>query len=171
MISMPFRHCLLFLVITCLGAFQSMAYQSPDLNNESYTSGPFVVSQNLVGQCTWYAYGRIKEVGLVSSYELRTWPNRKGASGIFLGNASTWPEDAIAAKNAGYPISTGSTPRVGALAVWSSNHVAFVEGVSGNSITVTESNNPPIANCNAIVCADFARLRSSMDASDKNNLI
>ena len=126
-----------------------------------------------VGQCTWYAYGRIQEVGLINSSQLASWPNRNGGSGIFLNDPSTWIADANAAHAAGYPISTGSTPQVGALAVWNTggaDHVAFVQGVSGSTIQVTECNFTPTSNNTApysshVVVAGATYLHSSMDTS------
>src|ERR1019366_7103385 len=113
-----------------------------------------------VGQCTWYCYGRIQEVGLITSSQLTS-------KGIFLGNASTWIADAVAA---GY--ATGSTPQVGALAVWTGqNHVAFVESVSGSTITVTECNNTPKTGANIVVGGAYARLRSTKDASSAGNIL
>jgi hypothetical protein len=84
-----------------------------------------------------------------------------------LGNASTWIADAVAA---GY--ATGSTPQVGALAVWTGqNHVAFVESVSGSTITVTECNNTPKTGANIVVGGAYARLRSTKDASSAGNIL
>lgn len=54
------------------------------------------------------------------------------------GNANQWPGNA---RSAGIP--TGSTPRVGAVAVMSGGyygHVAFVESVNGNSVRVSQYN-------------------------------
>lgn len=54
------------------------------------------------------------------------------------GNAGTW---LTGARNAGY--ATGSTPQVGGLVITSESgygHVAVIESISGNNITVTEMN-------------------------------
>src|ERR1017187_3977548 len=144
------------------------AYSPPNLANVAYTGNPFAISPNyLVGQCTWYCYGRIQEVGLMTSSQLASLPNRNGGTGIFLSNASTWIADAVAAG-----ISTGSTPQVGALAVWTGqNHVAFVESVSGSTITVTECNNTPKTGANIVVGGAYARLRSTKDASSAGNIL
>ncbi len=78
------------------------------------------------GNCTWYAYGRLYEV------------YGNGFCFASAGNAQEWFN---LAKNNG--ISTGSTPRAGSLIVWGGNdygHIAFVESVSGNAVTWTESN-------------------------------
>lgn len=70
------------------------------------------------GQCTWGAK------------TLAPW------AGNNWGNAANW---AYAASASGFR--TGTTPQVGAIAVWSGNHVAVVVEVqSNNSIRVMESN-------------------------------
>lgn len=51
------------------------------------------------------------------------------------GNANEWH---TAAKSLG--ISVNTTPAVGAVAYWSSNHVAWVKSVSGSNITIEEYN-------------------------------
>lgn len=71
------------------------------------------------GYCTWFAKSKRADL-----------PNN-------LGNAVTWLSRAAAQ---GY--STGSTPRVGAVA-WQGGglgHVAIVTGVSGNMVTIREMN-------------------------------
>ncbi len=57
--------------------------------------------------------------------------------GVHWGNASNWGN---AARSLG--ISVNNTPAVGAIAWWSSGHVAWVEDVSGGSVTIEEYNNP-----------------------------
>lgn len=66
------------------------------------------------GQCTWYVWSK-RSVG-------------------FWNNATDWLWQA---RRDGW--STGSTPRVGAIA-WQTGHVALVTGISGSNVTVTESN-------------------------------
>ena len=123
-------------------------YPTPNLTGSSYTTGPFArhTSPLLVGQCTWFARGRIVEAGVISAATL-------SSKGIFLGNATTWPNDAIAA---GY--STGSQPRQGALAVWTSGlgHVAFVESVVGGVAQFSECNATPTSTSpnTIVVCRD-----------------
>ena len=51
-----------------------------------------------------------------------------------MGNASAWVSSA---RSQG--LATGSTPQVGAVAQ-SGNHVAYVEAVNGNTVTVSEMN-------------------------------
>lgn len=84
-----------------------------------------------VGQCTWGAK------------ELAPWV------GNYWGNAGQWLSSARAAG-----FSTGTTPQVGAVAVWTNSyygHVAVVTAVNGNMIQVSECNydgsgTQPIAN-------------------------
>ena len=137
-------------------------YAAPNLMSVHYTGSPFArhTSPLLVGQCTWYVYGRIQEVGVIS-------PATLTSKGILLGNATTW---ATSAANAGY--ATGSTPRAGAIAVWTSGigHVAFVESVLGGVPQFTECNTTPTTTTpnTVVVCRDDTdtgawkvRLRSS----------
>jgi probable HAF family extracellular repeat protein len=153
----------LFCLITTFvfGITFAQGYSPPNLANAAYTNGPFSTTPNLVGQCTWYCYGRIQEVGLISS-------NQLASTSVFRGNASSWVADAVAAG-----FSTNSTPQVGALAVWNTaglDHVAFVETVSGSTITVTECNNTPTPGANVVVGA-ASNLRSTMDTSSSGNIL
>ena len=96
---------------------------SPSWNSSAYNnSNPFAAS-GYYGQCTWYAWGR--------AYELM------GKSLPCKGNARTWYD---VARNAGW--SVGSEPRANSIAVWNKNygHVAYVENVSGSSVTISEAN-------------------------------
>lgn len=68
------------------------------------------------GYCTWYVASR------------RAVPSN-------WGNAYTWLS---AARGTGY--GTGTTPRPGAIAWERGNHVAYVESVNGNTVTVSEMN-------------------------------
>ncbi|MBY5035127.1 CHAP domain-containing protein [Streptococcus gallolyticus] len=84
----------------------------------SYSNGG--VNTYPVGQCTW---GVKEQLGWVGN----NW-----------GNANQWLYSAAAAGH-----STGSTPRVGAIAVWTAGtygHVAVVVAVNGSQIQVQESN-------------------------------
>ncbi|WEV45775.1 glucosaminidase domain-containing protein [Streptococcaceae bacterium ESL0687] len=83
-----------------------------------------------VGQCTWYAYNRIKQLG--------------GNIGDYMGNGGDW---GINAMRLGYKTST--TPQAGyaisfkpgvAGADGTYGHVAFVEAVTADGILVSESN-------------------------------
>lgn len=86
------------------------------------------------GNCTWYAWGRIWEI-----------TGKKPASGIFNGNACTWWLN-----NNVY--STGSTPKVGAIAVWNGSlpgsggcgHVAIVEKIENGKVYISESSYPNV---------------------------
>jgi len=71
-----------------------------------------------LGQCTWYVKTRRPDIG------------------GYWGNASQW---LYSAQSAGYV--TGSSPIVGAVAVLrDGNHVAFVEGIKGDEIYISEMN-------------------------------
>lgn len=96
----------------------------------------------LIGECTWYVYGRIQEVGLITQSQLQSyknWTGKNSGQWIFLGHAKTWYWDAQAAG-----LATGTKPREGAIAVWTSGdtgHVAFVESVNNDgTFNVSESN-------------------------------
>ena len=82
-----------------------------------------------LGNCTWYAHGRLWELGF-NTTQLNA----------MTGDASRWDEQALAA---GIPVDT--TPSVGAIAQSDSqDHVAVVESVnSDGTITVTESSYVP----------------------------
>lgn len=95
----------------------------PNFDNEGYTiKNPFYNS-GFDGQCTWYCWGRTYEV-----------------TGITLPcnhDAITWTDES------GYTV--GNIPRANSIAVWSvpnhdHGHVAFVESVSGDSVTISEAN-------------------------------
>lgn len=98
----------------------------PEFNGKNYnTSGSYPV-----GQCTWYAYNRVRQLG--------------GSVDDFMGNGGEW---GATAKKLGYK--TSSTPKAGYLVSFlpgvagSSSiygHVAFVEAVGPNGILVSEGN-------------------------------
>jgi surface antigen len=86
---------------------------------------------NSLGNCTWYAYGRMLELG-----------NNPTKMKTLHGNAEQWANEAAAAG-----ILTNNIPEVGAIAQSvSKDHVAVVENINGGTITVSESayigNNP-----------------------------
>lgn len=107
-----------------VGKYQVHAYQggkglgafSINVTNSQHTTNTYPI-----GQCTWGAK------------ELAPW------IGNYWGNANQW---AISAQKAGFK--TGSTPKVGAVAVWTAGvygHVAVVTNVESNTrIRVQESN-------------------------------
>jgi len=151
--------------VLLLCASKSNAYSTPNLANSGYTSSRFATSANdLVGQCTWYVYGRIQETGLITAQKL-------SSLGIFLGNANTWYSDATSASAIAAGITTGSQPQPGAIAYWNADHVAFVENSSGQ---VTESNSTPTPGYDVVTAGvigqSYVNLRSSMDNSTTNNI-
>lgn len=93
------------------------------------TSPPTPQLGSALGNCTWYAHGRLRQLG----YNL-------AQLNVLLGNASDW--DSVASNNG---ILVDATPTVGSIAQTDSGagglgHVAVVENVHGDgSITVTES--------------------------------
>lgn len=103
-------------------------YDAPDKSNAYYyANNPFYQSGYGMPNCTAYAWGRAYEL-LGSKPKLST------------GNAGKWW---WYNKNNGY-YSYGSTPKLGAIACWddydqNQGHVAVVEAISGDSITISES--------------------------------
>ncbi|GEM_PF-5578115 len=84
------------------------------------------------GNCTWWAWQQVFEHSQVS---LPDW-----------GNAQDWWNGAKQAAKADKRISRGSTPRVGAIAVFGEGklgHVGYVVAVSGSSFMVSYSNADP----------------------------
>jgi surface antigen/murein DD-endopeptidase MepM/ murein hydrolase activator NlpD len=113
-----------------------------NINSASYQNGRenlFAANSALIGQCTWYAYGRMLETGLL--------PAGARANGLFLGNAEAWRRDAA---RAGLAVNSRPTPGARGLVVWPPSvqgghrlygHVAFVEEVyADGSIRISESN-------------------------------
>ena len=96
-----------------------------------YRANPFYQSGYGMPNCTAYAYGRAWEL-------LGSKPN------LNTGNARYWYSN-----NDGYPnkndkYARGQTPKLGAIAVWGgkdggAGHVAVVEAINGNRITISES--------------------------------
>ena len=106
------------------------ANPAPDWYCGAYsTYNPFAWS-DLYGQCTWYAFGRALE--------------RTGIDVQCTGNAKTWYGTA---QSKGFEV--GSTPRADSIVVWNYGeygHVAYVEEVNGNIVTVSEANNKALGN-------------------------
>ena len=101
---------------------------APDSNNEYYYSNinPFYAAGGLVGQCTWYAFGRAYEI-------LGTYPN------LSRGNAINWYNFNV--RNGYY--SYGSEPRVGAIVCYDNSpngHVAVVEEIIDGVAYISEYN-------------------------------
>ncbi|GHU58491.1 hypothetical protein FACS1894133_3340 [Clostridia bacterium] len=100
------------------------AYAAPNWNSKAYNGGNSYANIGLYGQCTWYAYGRAKEV--------------TGVSLPWSLNARKWY---AAAKASGFKVS--ATPRANSIVVWdggSYGHVGFVESVSGNTVKFSHAN-------------------------------
>lgn len=137
------NNCLLLIVSFILLATEISAFPLPDFSNAAYTQSPFAMSEdNLVGQCTWYVYGRIQETGMISS-------TRLSEEGIFLEDAGNWLADTEG-------FETGDTPRAGAIAVWA-NHVAFIENDAGE---MSQSNSTPNVG-NDVVIGTVSNLHSN----------
>lgn len=107
---------------------------APESGNAHFysRSNPFYPNYsppNCIGNCTWYAWGRISEIY-----------GRQLPSGYFIHDAYTWWSDN---KNGNF-FNYGSTPRVGAIAVWGSSyygygHVAVVEKIENGKVYVSQS--------------------------------
>lgn len=117
----------------------------PETNNKHYYSDdnifykaklspPFTNSSGnpIVGNCTWYSYGRVWEMTGHIPYDAG-----------FTGNAYEWWNANIRTGKYKY----GQTPKRGALAVWKSSlpnsggcgHVAIVEKIENGKIYISES--------------------------------
>lgn len=109
------------------------ASDEPDFWGGAYSTYDPYAWYNLYGQCTWYAWGRAYEKTGIS------FPSD-------VASARLWVQKA---QNKGFTVSM--TPRANSIAVWDDinpdsqgnryGHVAFVEEVSGTSVTLSESNN------------------------------
>ncbi len=81
------------------------------------------------GNCTWYAYGRLKELGFNPNDVMNGYPH-----------ANEW--GSVLRKGARI-LNSGETPRVGDVAQWlwnGQNHVAIVEKVENGNVWLSESN-------------------------------
>ena len=94
-------------------------FYAANLGGTNYSSS---YKQYVIGNCTWYAYARASEM------------NGKWINSNFRWSASKWWD--INKQNSYYPY--GSTPKVGAIACYSS-HVAVVEKVVNGKPYVSES--------------------------------
>ncbi|MEI6746814.1 MAG: CHAP domain-containing protein [Methylococcaceae bacterium] len=141
--------------------FNSSAYRS---NNPLYPafapkSVGGTIDRGALGNCTWYANGRARELGFTVGLKSLT------------GTAKTW---ATSAKNAG--IVVDSTPTAGSIAQSTENrlsygalgHVAFVEKVNANgTLLISESSYAP-----GVKDWDFDyRPRDNVKPSEFNNYI
>jgi surface antigen len=132
-------------------------FPSPDLANPAY--GANNQYSKLVGQCTWYVYGRVQELGLKGI--VATTKEQKDVLTVINGvGADMWFDRA---KDAG--LETGKDARPGAIACWPHvtakfGHVAFVEGLGkAGQPLVTESNirTPTLAHVIAMTMVDEAQ--------------
>jgi len=119
---------LLFSLFVAVPTNVSAAGFTPRLtapDRATYSSGnPF---QPFNGNCTWYAWGRAREI-------LGYAPNLQ-TSGA---NANQWWQNNI--NRVGYAY--GQTPKLGAIACWNVGgygHVAVVEKIEADGITFSES--------------------------------
>ncbi|GAA0079056.1 hypothetical protein UT300005_34350 [Clostridium sp. CTA-5] len=108
-------------------------YSDDNIFYKARLSPPFFNNGNvIVGNCTWYAWGRIWEI-----------TGKPPIDASFTGNGYEWWE---ANKNSG-KYKYGTTPRIGALAVWQSSlpksggfgHVAVVEKIENSRVYISES--------------------------------
>lgn len=79
------------------------------------------------GNCTWYAYGRLKELGFTPEDIMNGYPN-----------ASAWQP----LRNGARVLNVGETPQLGDVAQWlwnGQNHVAVVEKVENGKVFLSES--------------------------------
>lgn len=106
----------------------SPRYSAPSSSDSYfYSQNPFYKTGYGMPNCTCYAYGRAYEL-------LGTEPS------LSRGNAGYWWW--YNKSNGIYPY--GSTPKLGAIACWdkydqNQGHVAVVEAIDGNSVTISES--------------------------------
>ncbi|NJN31284.1 MAG: CHAP domain-containing protein [Synechococcales cyanobacterium RM1_1_8] len=84
------------------------------------------------GNCTWYAHGRVKELG-----------GNVAALNSMRSNANRWHTQL---SNGSRILNRGETPQFGDIAQWGSNHVAVVERVYTENgvlmLTISESHYP-----------------------------
>ncbi|MFB2924186.1 CHAP domain-containing protein [Aerosakkonema funiforme] len=81
------------------------------------------------GNCTWYAYGRLKELGFNPDDVMNGYPPASDWGSVLRNNARI--------------LGSGETPRLGDVAQWylnGQNHVAIVEKVENGQVWLSESN-------------------------------
>ncbi|WP_027269041.1 CHAP domain-containing protein [Leptolyngbya sp. PCC 6406] len=111
-----------------------------NVGSANYRNGnlnPFAWNSALIGQCTWYTYGRMRETGLLPA----------NVGNRFLGHAANWAQDA---RTLGLPVTSTPTPGARGIVVWPPGvqggharfgHVAFLEEVYPDGrIRISESN-------------------------------
>lgn len=109
-------------------------YSNSNIFYQAKLCPPFTNSSGnkIIGNCTWYAYGRIGEMTGHMPYDAG-----------FTGNAYEWWNANLRTGKYKY----GNTPKVGALAVWKSSlpnsggcgHVAIVEKIENGRVYISES--------------------------------
>lgn len=105
-------------------------YSKSNIFYPNFSPGAFDTEYQKViqGNCTWYVCGRILELYGISGVGSR------------FGDASQWwnaNKNYYGTNNPKYKY--GNTPKLGAIAVFSYGHVAIVEGIGNNTITISES--------------------------------
>ncbi|WP_244835419.1 CHAP domain-containing protein [Clostridium sp. BJN0001] len=108
-------------------------YSNNNIFYQVKLSPPFMNgSKQIIGNCTWYAYGRAMEI-----------TGMKQLDAGFTGNAYEWWKANLKSGKYKY----GQTPRLGAIAVWNTSlpgstghgHVAVVEDIDGDDVYISES--------------------------------
>lgn len=136
----------LALIISLSSSILYSQWPPANINNSAYTTGYYATDSDLlVGQCTWFVYGRIQETGLIPKTVLES-------NSIFWGNAENWDN---LARNSG--IATGYNQVPGSIAVYEKRHVAFVDAID----RFTESNAIPRKGENVVIAANKTRLREN----------
>ncbi|MBR4320016.1 MAG: CHAP domain-containing protein [Oscillospiraceae bacterium] len=98
-------------------------FEAPTSDNANYFSGNIFYQCGYgMPNCTCYAYGRAKEL-------LGHEPS------LSHGNADEWWGYNI--NNGYYPY--GSEPKLGAICCWAGQHVAVVEAINGDTVTISQS--------------------------------
>ena len=127
LVYVPADKELLSVITADAAAFTPRTTAPSTSDSRYYADNPFYKSGYGLPNCTCYAYGRAWEI-LGSKPSLPT------------GNAGSWYWKNAASNTYSY----GSEPRLGAIACWDQNdqnkgHVAVVEKINGNRVTLSES--------------------------------
>lgn len=131
------------------GATFTPRYDQPDYNSGYYgksAGNPFSLNPTTGGNCTYYAWGRAYEI---MGEPLPAVPNSEGNPNhfaTFRSNAMYFWYDNLYLSSIGEGFAYGSTPKLGAIAVWDGaswngdcGHVAIVEEVNGNTFVTSNS--------------------------------
>lgn len=118
--------CVFLIMSNCIPAYASATTYlntgAPNFNSSCYNSEMVANYKASVGQCVWYAWGRVYE--------------KLGIKLPAMGNGKDWDDNAIK-----YGYSVGTEPKANSVAVWNYEkygHVAFVEAVNGDNIVISE---------------------------------